>query len=54
MRVGLSRSTEEKARTLPVWLPYVSIGVGLILLWQLYVSLSGASASTGGHHQPHR
>lgn len=44
MRVGLSRSTEEKARTLPGWLPYVSIGVGLILLWQLYVSLSGASA----------
>ncbi|HTK06905.1 MAG TPA: ABC transporter permease [Ktedonobacteraceae bacterium] len=44
MRIGLSRPTEGTGRTLPSWLPYVLISAGLVVIWQLYVSLSGASA----------
>jgi NitT/TauT family transport system permease protein len=45
MRVSLSRSTNVKASIpiLPAWLRYVLIGISLLVIWQLYVSLSGVN-----------
>jgi NitT/TauT family transport system permease protein len=33
----------SKARALPSWLRYLLIGAGIIILWQLYISLSGVN-----------
>jgi NitT/TauT family transport system permease protein len=44
MRLSLSRPAQKKVRTLPNWLPYVLIGGGIVVAWQLYISLSGASS----------
>ncbi len=43
MRVSLARPEQKKARVLSGWLRSVLIGVAFVLIWQLYVSLSGAS-----------
>jgi NitT/TauT family transport system permease protein len=44
MRISLSRSAARKERTWPGWLPYVLIGASMIIIWQLYVSLSGVNS----------
>jgi NitT/TauT family transport system permease protein len=44
MRVSLPDRTQRAVRPLPNWLRYGLIGLGFVLAWQLYVSLSGASA----------
>jgi len=44
MRVSLSRTTGVKVPTLPGWLRYTLIGASLIVIWQLYTSLSGVNA----------
>lgn len=41
--VVLSKSAVKKVRGLPKWLIYFLIGVGFIVLWQLYVAFSGVS-----------
>jgi NitT/TauT family transport system permease protein len=43
MRISLSQPAKKVAWKLPSWLTYVSIGAGLIIAWQAYVSLSGVS-----------
>ena len=44
MRVSLSRpATGIKAPIVPGWLRYALIGISLIVIWQLYVSLSGVN-----------
>jgi NitT/TauT family transport system permease protein len=43
MRLSLSQPVAAKVRGLPVWLRYVLISIGLIIIWQLYVSFSGVS-----------
>ena len=49
MSLGLSKSAvaqspASKGRRLPKWLPYLLIGVSFIVIWQLYVSVSGVSS----------
>ncbi len=47
MRVSLSQNAlpiKIKGRTLPGWLRYALITISFIVLWQLYVSLSGVSS----------
>jgi NitT/TauT family transport system permease protein len=44
MRLSLSRPAQKNVRTLPNWLPYVLIGGGIVVAWQLYVSLSGVNS----------
>lgn len=43
MRVSLSQPAVAKARALPGWLRYVLVSVSIVIVWQLYVSLSGVS-----------
>lgn len=49
MSLGLSKSTVQstpvgrRGSELPKWLVYLLIGVGFLVIWQLYVSFSGVS-----------
>jgi NitT/TauT family transport system permease protein len=46
MRISVSQPilAGRKGRGLPTWLRQTLIGVGLIIIWQLYVSFSGVSS----------
>ncbi|HTI14923.1 MAG TPA: hypothetical protein VL461_10180 [Dictyobacter sp.] len=43
MRLSLAQPVKVRRHSLPGWLRYVLTGMSIILVWQLYVSLSGVS-----------
>lgn len=43
MRLSLSRPSSSKTTTLPGWLRYTAIALALLVIWQLYISLSGVN-----------